>query len=304
MSLDISVVVPTYNRPERIARCVAALADLEFDRERFEVVVVDDGSPTPIGPLIQHQIAALNGRCIRQENKGPAAARNLGLANAAGEWVAFTDDDCRPDRRWLVELLAATKRSPGAGIGGTVVNAIERNLCADTSQVLIEYLYDYFGTRDGGVGFFTSNNLAFPAETLRRIGGFDETFPGAAGEDRELGDRWRDHGYPLVFAPEAVVLHEHHLTLGKFWRQHWNYGKGAFHYHRARGRAGKGGHVQVLPLSFYGNLVLSGMRQLGLVRGIPATGLLVLSQAANALGFFAERHRQKIRNTGTAQTSA
>ena len=129
-----------------------------------------------------------------------------------------------------------------------------------------------------------------PADRFRALGGFDTGFPLAAGEDRELCDRWLRHGHRLLYAPEAVVFHAHALSPRRFWRQHFNYGRGAFHFHQARARAGgSGGRVRVEPPSFYLNLLRYPLARARGRRAAALTALLVVSQIANAAGYFRER---------------
>ena len=85
---------------------------------------------------------------------------------------------------------------------------------------------------------FRANNLALPEDRFRAIGGFDTIFPLAASEDREFCDRWLHHGFQMTYAPEAVVYHARALTFRSFWRQHFKYGRGAFHFHQVRARLG------------------------------------------------------------------
>ncbi|MBC7925547.1 MAG: hypothetical protein H7039_07810 [Bryobacteraceae bacterium] len=155
----------------------------------------------------------------------------------------------------------------------------------------MDYLYRYYEKRGTG-GFFTSNNLAFPCEQLKRLGGFDVSFPLAAGEDRELCQRWARAGLPLRFVAAARVYHEHALTPGSFVRQHFNYGRGAFQFHRLRSRQSDG-KIRVEPLSFYRDLLLYPLTQSPTLRGLGGSGLLLLSQVSNVAGYFWERARQK-----------
>jgi GT2 family glycosyltransferase len=290
-SLRFTVVVPSYNRPDRLRRCLAALASLDYPKDRYSVIVVDDGSPEPLEPIVLEATASMSARCVRQPNQGPGAARNHGLQLAEGDWVAFTDDDCRPEPDWLTKLAKAAGISPQAAVGGRVVNALTANIFAESSQLLVDYLYDYYRDRPAAPAFFTSNNLAFPAGRLRDIGGFDRSFPLAAGEDRELCDRWRRLGGELLYVPEAVVWHEHHLRARTFFRQHLNYGRGAYQFHQLRAQS-QGGEIKVEPWTFYRDLLLYPMRRHPGLRGASASLLMLLSQVANVGGYFLERTRR------------
>ncbi|MGH9627423.1 MAG: glycosyltransferase [Bryobacteraceae bacterium] len=281
----ISVIIPTFNRPAKLEQCLQAIESIRFSRDGFEVIVVDDGSPQPLDSVAVRFASRLPVRMIRQANAGPAAARNAGLAAARGEIAAFTDDDCYPAEDWLEQLQAVFARSPGVAVAGRVVNALPGNVFSNASQLLLDYLYDYFNIRSGKPCFFTSNNIAFPAEALRRLGGFDTTFPLAAGEDRELCDRWVHHGFKFEYAPEALVYHAHYLGMKAFLRQHFNYGRGAYFFHKSRENRGAG-PFKVEPLPFYGNLLLYPFRSRSKDRPFATAFLFATSQLATAAGFF------------------
>ena len=89
----VSIVIPTYARPERLRECLAALARQTMPADAFEIVVVDDGSPQPVVPPEATTPTGPTIRIIRQSNAGPSAARNRGVAEARGELIALTDDD-------------------------------------------------------------------------------------------------------------------------------------------------------------------------------------------------------------------
>ena len=171
-----AVIVPTYNRPARLARCLDALARQEA--EGFEIVVVDDGGTADLAPAIVACPRPVT--LLRQENAGPGAARNLGARAAAAEILAFTDDDCRPEPGWLPALMRRLEAEPEALAGGHTVNLLGHNLYAEASQTLIDFLYDYFGAQAGAMPFFTSNNIACRREPFLELGGFGGGFPLAA----------------------------------------------------------------------------------------------------------------------------
>ena len=288
-----SVIVPTYQRAATLAGCLDALGAQTLERDRFEVVVVDDGSAEPPRQVVGHAAGALDIRLIEQANAGPASARNAGANAARGAYVVFTDDDCRPDPGWLRALDVMTARHPGCAVGGRVVNALGDGLYSTASQLLIEFLYEYYNVDETGGRFFVTSNLALPTETFRRIGGFDTSFPLAAGEDRDLCDRWREAGLRIVYCEEAVVHHAHALSVRSFCRQHFNYGRGAFHLHRARRRRGES-PLRVEPPNFYTRLVGFPFGHAPAARTVPLSALMALSQAVYVSGYLAERVRSRV----------
>lgn len=285
-----SIVIPTYNRPAQLVVCLQACARLDYPRDRFEVIVVDDGGTTPLDAVIARFHGVLTIKLLRHENAGPAAARNRGVSEARGEFLAFTDDDCAPESNWLRALSSQFAASPDYAVGGQTLNALAHNLYSEASQLLISYLFSYYNAVPRTARFFPSNNLAFPAERFRAIGGFDVTYLRAAGEDRELCDRWMHYGYRMIYAAEAVVYHAHALTFRTFLRQHFRYGRGAFSFHQVRARRGQ--HpVKVEPPAFYFNMLRYPFTNAQGVNALILTLLLVVMQIANAAGFFWERAR-------------
>jgi GT2 family glycosyltransferase len=211
--LKFSIVIPTRNRPAQLESCLHAVFRINYSPSEYEVIVVADRSEAQVPDGV---------RLVRQTQlKGPGAARNLGAVDARGEVLAFTDDDCAPEPDWLAKLDEVLAKYPDALVGGRTRNALLGNRYAAATQSIV----DFFSS--GGSQFFASNNLCVSATAFHKIGGFDETWPLAAAEDRDLCARWMAGGRPLVYAREAVVNHAHDLTLGRFWRQHLRYGRGA-----------------------------------------------------------------------------
>ncbi len=289
-----SVVVPTYARPDRLAQCLNALASLDYPREQFEVVIADDGGAPPAAACAAPFEGRLNLKVLRQENAGPAAARNLAARTAAQPFLAFTDDDCAPRPDWLAAFGRGFAQHPGALLGGRTVNALRGNIYARSSQQLVDYLYDYYGAASGDAPFFTSNNMALPREAFLGLGGFDQSFPLAAAEDREFGMRWRERAGPLRYVADAVVDHAHPLTLRRFWRQHANYGRGARHLARIAGTGGVSRH-KVEPPRFYLGLVSYPLTQAQSASALAGSGLMALSQVAMSWGYAGERLRTRRR---------
>ena len=277
----ISVVVPTFGRHRELRACLDALGRLDYPRDRYEVVVVDDGSDPPVERSTGASSSGLRVRWLRQENAGPAAARNAGARVATGEILAFTDDDCMPAADWLSEIAAALAREPRGLCGGTTTNALARNACSEASQAIVDVALEYLHAGVSDLRFFPSNNLALRADGFAAIEGFDASFRTA--EDRDLCDRWLRAGRPLVPVASAKVVHRHVLSLASFWRQHFGYGRGAYRLHRARSRRGASRFVP--DLGYYAMVFrrrVAARRTGGVVAAVALMGVW---QLANAAGF-------------------
>jgi GT2 family glycosyltransferase len=287
--LDFSIIVPTYRRPAQLASCLEALAHLDYPRDRFEVLVVDDGSESPPGDLVASFRGRLGLTLLDRPHAGPAAARNAGARRAQGMWLAFMDDDCAPAPGWLRELRSVLQEGSEVLAGGRTVNALPDNVYASASHLLLDAFCRYANSRLPQGGFFPSNNMAMAAISFQRVGGFDENFSRAAGEDREFCARWVHAGYRTTYAPRAVVSHAHELSFRSFWRQQMNYGRGAWRFHRAEARRSD-------PFRFDPALYVSLLRApFSEARGLQAlllAGLCALSQGAIVVGMAAERAGQ------------
>jgi GT2 family glycosyltransferase len=194
----ISVVIPTCERPELVARCLAKVTGAE------EVIVTDDGNSDRTRQLIRDRFPGV--KWVRGPRRGPAANRNFGASQATCDWIAFIDDDCIPGDGWVENLNSAMANA----------NLAEgKTICPDkTNHPLEEIVENLSG------GLLWSCNFAIRRDLFSRLGGFDEDFLEAGGEDLEFAWRLKRNGVSALFAPEAVVYHPaRRLTLrGWFYR--------------------------------------------------------------------------------------
>jgi GT2 family glycosyltransferase len=202
---EVTVVAAAHNRAERLQILLDALAAQTLGTDRFDVVVVDDGSrdATPEGLARAAAAGPLALTVLTQPKAGgPAAARNRGWRAATAPVVAFTDDDCRPAEDWLETLLATLGDRDDVLVQGRTapdprevggMNPFARTLDLPTQSPHYE-----------------TCNIAYPRAVLERLDGFDEAFPAPAGEDTDLGWRAVGGGVSAVFAPDAVVYHAVH----------------------------------------------------------------------------------------------
>lgn len=287
-NLTFSIIIPTYERPAQISKCLESIAKLDYPKNKFEVVVVDDGSINPPEKLVNSYKDRLNITLITQKNAGPAGARNTGAKKASGEFLAFTDDDCVPDSNWLNAFENEFNRDPEIVLGGYTVNSLAENPYSTASQELINYLYSYYNSDRNNAKFFASNNIAVRADLFEQIGGFDVTTLRATAEDREICDRWVYNGHKMTYTTDAIVFHSHNLSLTQYWKQHFNYGRGAYYFRKVRALRGQE-KVKLEPASFYSDLIFFPYKRKEVRQKTYISILLVLSQIANALGYYWER---------------
>jgi glycosyltransferase involved in cell wall biosynthesis len=259
---EITVVVPTRDRPDALHRCLAAL-DAQTAADRLEVIVVDDGSTDSdaVGGVVGRHPAA---RSIRHESRaGPAAARNTGARFASGTILCFTDDDCVPEPQWVERLATAIADGADAVAGTTLpaggALAVASELIARAPAALEP--------------FAPSNNVAC-TKALIELVPFDETYPSAAGEDREWCAQIAVAGYTLRAADAARLTHRQNLTLRSFLARQLAYGAAAYRFRRGR----------PAPPAFYVSLLSRAFAQ-----GASIGTLVAIAQVVTALGFIRAR---------------
>ncbi len=213
-----SVIVVTRNRADSLARALAAIQKLEYDR--YEIVVVDNDSTDLTKKVVEDSSAKY---IFSPSNCGIGASRQKGVESASGEIIAFCDDDCVPSPQWLSHLVRRLSQESDLGlVGGHVINV---GFPGDSKQykgrsklgrngklVFVESIQD--------AEFYGNMNLAFRKEVIKAVGGYDPFFN--VFEEIDLAIRIRKRGYRTDFEPAAVL--EHHYTGVSFKRRHFFYG--------------------------------------------------------------------------------
>jgi glycosyltransferase involved in cell wall biosynthesis len=198
MSKKISIVIPTYRRPELLVKCVSALLNQNFNPVDYEIIIVSDGPDELTKKAITTAIKSVEPRIIflnLPEKKGPAAARNFGWLKAAGDLVAFTDDDCIPDPNWLSVIWQSYDGSDGVAFSGKVVVPLSK------TPTDFELNTAHLESAE----FITANCIC-SKKALIKTGGFDERFALAWREDSDLHFKLLLNGIP-IYKINAVVVH-------------------------------------------------------------------------------------------------
>ena len=204
----LSAVVATYNRRQLLAKALAALDRQTLPQDRFEVIVVDDGSTDGTAEWVAEQAFAMSCRLIRQGNQGASAARNAGIEAARGDVVLFLDDDFVPGAHLLEEHLKIHESdSRVAVIGPTPSLTRYGEPWIAWQQATMERTYDAMarGVCEPSFREFWSGNCSVGREHVEAVGGFDVSL--RAYEDVELGYRLMRHGLRFRFNAKATGLH-------------------------------------------------------------------------------------------------
>jgi glycosyltransferase involved in cell wall biosynthesis len=199
----VSVIIPVYNDPERLPRCLEALEQQTYPSDLYEVIVVDNGSEEPIAPACN---SFPHVRTALELVPGSYAARNRGLSLARGAVIAFTDADAIPAADWIASGVAALRATPNCGAIGGRISLFARDPLMPTAVELYElvfglpqekYVTDY--------NFAVTANMFTSRDVLDRVGGFNPILK--SNGDREWSRRVFNAGYKLEYAGEVCVAH-------------------------------------------------------------------------------------------------
>ena len=213
----ISVVVCTHNGAQTLGECLGRLRELRYPD--FETIVVCDGSRDRSAQIARELGAVV----IETDHRGLSHARNIGIAQADGEIVAFLDDDAYPDPDWLHYLALGFREERNAGVGGPNLPPREGRLVPDCVAAApggpIHVLVS-----DREAEHVPGCNMAFRRSALEEIGGFDERFR-TAGDDVDVCWRLQKAGRTLGFSAGAVVMHRRRESVRRYLKQQYGYGK-------------------------------------------------------------------------------
>lgn len=221
MSTDISIIIPSYNSEKTIIKTLEALENQT--NGDFEVIVVDDGSvdasPELIRQFSQHSRLPL--KLIRQQNAGPATARNEGAQQAQGEKLLFLDSDCLPAPNWVEEMA----RPLGAGIAGCYSGNRVRNPESMAARyVEYEMARRHEGMRGKDIDAISTYSASFLKSVFLKCGGFNTQYREASGEDFDLTFNIARAGYRLRFIDSTYVYQYHPSSWREYFRKQFKRG--------------------------------------------------------------------------------
>jgi cellulose synthase/poly-beta-1,6-N-acetylglucosamine synthase-like glycosyltransferase len=223
----VSVVVGIRNEERFIEECIESLLRLDYPQDLYEIIIVDGMSTDKTRDLVQKYPVLL----LLNKKKNVAAARNLGVENAIGDLVAFTDGDCKVDPQWLKILVREMQNAPGG-----VVCVGGPNLIFDSDPVfgrVVGYAQETFlgsggsaqsknSTKKHYVSSLPNCNAMYKKSAIQEVGYFDERF--LIGQDGDLNYRIGKKGHKFLYIPDAQVLHHRKGTLKSFSVRMFKYG--------------------------------------------------------------------------------
>jgi len=222
----ISVVLPTFNRRERLERVLRGLDRQSVASESFEVVIVDDGSTDDTQAWLkanQNRSYAVHAIC--QANGGPALARNAGIARASGEFILFLDDDVEPTEDLIAEHLRSLEAEPDVVVIGPLASLphyAQPWVAWEQAKLEAQYVAMLRGDWEPTFRQFWTGNASLSRAHLLATGGFDASF--LRGEDVELGRRLHQRGLKFRFNPNARGFHHAERSLAAWEAMHRSYG--------------------------------------------------------------------------------
>ena len=230
-SLQVSIVIPTIGRLERLRACLGSIA--ACDARAAEIVVVDQSGGSEVAALVA-EFADLGARTLPCAGRGISVGMNLGLREAVHDAVLVTHDDCTVAPSWVGVAARFMAADPKMIVTGRVLPASDDPLAVPSTKDDTTP-HDFTGEIESGALY--PNNCAVDRAGVLALGGFDERFKTAA-EDNEFSYRWLRAGKPLRYEPELVVWHHDWRSpdeLEDLYVEYWRW-QGVFYAKHLRRR--------------------------------------------------------------------
>lgn len=217
--MDFTVIIPTHNREKLLLECINSLTNQNYPNKKYEIIIVNDGSTDNTDTKVKElKKKHPNIRYFRIKHSGCSAARNLGLRNVKGKFIAFTDDDCVVERDWLKKIEENFKRSGADAVGGSIVNPTNRYIA--WSQYILNFSSWFPKGKNRYVKDIPTANIAYRKKIIKNHF-FRENLGAWVYSDSLFNYLWNARGYEdalynfylyskdkkILFCPEIKVRH-------------------------------------------------------------------------------------------------
>jgi GT2 family glycosyltransferase len=218
--VDVSIIIPTYNRKEELKQLLAALREQTLSQKAYELIIIDDGSNDSTPEFLQREKERGSLSFAAQLHRGPGAARNEGMKLARGEIFVFTDTDCIPHRHWLESLLRPFEDETAGAAGGPEIPDTDASFLPRCFQFVMTSPLTTGGLRGAKKRiaryYPRTFNMAISRKAYEKVGGFREWYH---GEDVEMSFRIRQAGFKLLYCEDAKVYHRRSAIFSQFFFQ-------------------------------------------------------------------------------------
>jgi glycosyltransferase involved in cell wall biosynthesis len=218
----VSVVIPAYNAAQTLEPCIRSLLAQDYPSSLFEIIVVDNGSSDGSDAILRRFEDLIT--VLKEPRRGAAAARNLGVRQARGDFVAFTDGDCEAAQSWLRSLVEAALAQPAAAFVGGPVKALRPTA---PIELFSERLFNHRAAlQDPRFPYAITGNMLVRRAFLIQIGLFDARFQ--RGHDTEMSFRALfEHRARFAYAPDAIIYHRNPPHLRALFWEGVKHGRGS-----------------------------------------------------------------------------
>lgn len=218
----VTIIVPVRNRPDEIFHCLSSLAELDYPRDKKEIIVVDDASDDNTADVV----SGFPVKLIKNSSRMQAScSRNLAAKEANGDILAFIDSDCTAGPLWLKELVSAFNDETNGAAGGKVDSWFNKK-ALDRYEKVSSSLNKGFRSKsskeEGSFFYLPTCNLLVKKEIFLELDGFNIDM--TVGEDVDFCWRLKNSGYEIEYRPAGVVFHKHRNKTGAFFIRRFQYG--------------------------------------------------------------------------------
>lgn len=218
-SPHVTVIIPVYNAESSIDECIRSLLMLDYKEAKLEFIFVDNASTDQTAAILKSYAGDARVRILKENKRGPAAARNKGLLHARNDIVAFTDSDCVVEKDWLTEIVSPLADERVGIVGGKILATPEAN----EIEKFGEEIHDH----DKAINLYEppyaiTMNWSSRLSVLQEADLFDENL--IRCEDVDLSQRILQSGYKLVFSEKAIIYHRNESTLKGLFREGFAHG--------------------------------------------------------------------------------
>jgi len=231
----VSVIVPVLNGERTIGDLLDSLMEVDYDKKKLEIILVDGGSTDRTQEIIQSYPVKL----LIERRRGLNVARNTGVRNSSGEIILFTDSDCAVPKDWIRQMVKNFRDEEVGCVGGSVSRYEENFLSRYADESVMPVLRRFRKRKvlenvKPPMNYPAGCNMAFRRDVFKKVGEFNEEIHHGFDED-ELVERACKAGYKMVLDPEAIVKHRHRSDLRSLLRQTFSYGRGGALIFRRKG---------------------------------------------------------------------